>query len=363
MRRYLLCMALILCILLPVIMASADDAAGPVLTFRGLRFQVILATDDHDMMAIDKFPMKYYCMIRVRSLDGAIDHTAAHQFGWKLDVFKKEPYKTKNGKVEYQTKEWTKYPPEIITVGKTFTEFDLIYNGTLYSFDSELMSVRVEGDSTLYGIANLPDHGKSLQEKDTDSIPVVTYIPEKTHTPRPTPTNTPEFSPVPPPELKPMTKSQRNSLIKLVKNILKKKPTTTSKYNMPLPKGKVAVAVFNSDGKIMASTLDDGLNHKYFRDLPYSRMAVKYSKVDTFILVYNIQEYRWRYTDGTKGYRTYTNVAVGKGDQWSYYSIAITDPPDTKTTLENSPKYDSSGSYEIMKAMDDIRRVLPKTVK
>ena len=357
MKKHLLSLALILCILLPAIMAAADDA-GPVLTFRGLRFQIILVTDDHDMMAMDSFPMKTYCMIRVRSLDGVIDHTTAHQFGWKMDVFKKEPYTTKKGKVEYTTKEWAKNPPEIITVGKTFTDFDLIYYSSLYSYDSELMSVKVEGDSNLYEIANLPDHGKPLHEEETKSIPLVTYIPQKTHTPRPTPTNTPELSPVPPPELKPMTESQRSSLIKEVENILKSQPSTRSKYNMPLLKGQVAVAVFSSDGRIMANTLDDGLNHEYFRDLPYSRMAVEYSKVDTFILVYNIQEYRWRYTDGTKGYRTYTNMAVGKGDQWTYYSIAIVDPPDTKTTLKNSPKYNSSGKYEIMKAMEQIRSVL-----
>ena len=99
MRRHLLCLALILCIVLPVTVAAADDASSPVLTFRGLRFQIILVTDERDMMALERFTNHTnYCMIRVRSLDGAIDHTAAHQFGWKLDVFKKEPYTTKKGK-------------------------------------------------------------------------------------------------------------------------------------------------------------------------------------------------------------------------------------------------------------------------
>ncbi len=268
---------------------TAVDSLTP-LVYRGVRFMPVSATADQDLIAMESGTVsdKYRVMVRIQCLDGAITPADAEAFREAVDVYVYLPDRDfTNG---YPS------PQEVVTAGETFTEFDVIIS---FPTEFELGNINLKYGHKV-SLKSTLALTEILQDNGTENLPVVTLAP--TPTPKPTPEPTP--SPTPVPTANPMTAKEKSTLQKKLQGILSKNKSIRylSASGTISIKGKILIAVFDRDGNLQESTLENGFDYKLFKNLPKDRLATSFEKTDTWIFIYPDPEHKLegRYTNGSR---------------------------------------------------------------
>ena len=316
---------------------------GIPLTFRGLQFLPVSMTDDPELIGRESTADSsagWVLLVRIRCLDGPLSTEDAEILRDNITVFTA---------VAGKSTTWDySLPKEIILPDKASPVFDLIIRFPEKQ-DMEHLYASYYDLFDFQQLTGLPETEGTLAEllpEDAAASPV-------TLCPPPTPSPSPEPSPTP--LLEGMSGSERNELEKKVKAIMKDESMTypalrNASYLNPV-EGRLLIAVFSSDGKLQVSTLDNGFDHQYFGRLNRNRLAFSYKDAKTWILIYPEYKYSGRYSDGSKGYKTYTRMAVVYKDRIQGFNIATDDPPASVTRPAGSPKTDSFGSFDIYTAL------------
>ena len=340
-----LCLILAAAFLLPAA-AFADPprlAPGEPIEFRGVRFLPVGQTDDPDLIPYrDRFKswVRYFLMIRVRCVDGAISAEDADAFAQALEYCEDVP-----GKTTYLSLTDSRV---LVADGDPVTEFDVIVAGTRKA-DPETGFLCLKTTWGLYPLQGLPELDGSAERATADSgdAPALTLAPSATPIPTAEPTA------VPRPQA--MTGAERETLVDRMKRIMDDKtltpiPMTSGNFLNPL-KGKLLIAVFSGDAKLGANTLDDGYESSHFRSMPENRMAFSFGEADTLVFIYPVYELYGTYSNGSKGYTTYTRMAVVSGNEVTCYTVARDEPPQTITVVQGMEAYNSSGKFDVDRAM------------
>ena len=343
-----LCTLMVLMVLLPCAsLAGAFLDPGIPFTFRGLQFLPVAVTDDPELIAREStmdLSGGWVLLVRVSCLDGPVSADQAELLRDSMTVFEK--IAGQDMRMEDSA------PREIILPGESSAVFDLIIHFS-EKFDTKHIYLDYIDLYDYQSLVGLPEPESPLILTEQESVPAAPV----TLAPTPTPEPTPVPSPTPP--VKGMTKSQRNKLVKKVKAIMKDESMTyprlpEASYLNPV-EGRVLIALFDSDGKLSVSTLDDGFDHSYFKNLNRNRLAFSWKDAKTWILIYPQYKYFGKYSDGTKGYTTYTRIAVVYKDRIQGFNITTDDPPASVSRASGAPKTNTYGAFDIYTALQFIR--------
>ena len=162
-----------------------------------------------------------------------------------------------------------------------------------------------------------------------------------------------EMKPTPKPTATPIP-GEKGEVTRLMEQILadELKSTGKSAEDLSAYEGKLAIAVFNIDGKVSEYSPETKGD---FHGIPRDKLADSLGQADRLILVYRTSRMIGYYSTGGAALRAYTRVTavdLSTGRAYKNVLIVTNDPPKT---IKGRVGSGAAGEYEPEKALDFVR--------
>lgn len=345
MKRALCLLLTAVCVLtaIPCLSARAADMEPPgsTVTCNGIRLRPVLFTVDERLIRAES--QRTYAddlallMVRFQVVDGYIDEDTLKTLADRL-------------KLDYLEKKIQGVPWETVSFGKKIAAFDLIYASREIS---SLQEACLYCGGTRYSLAGLPSTGKALSADGEVAGALVTLTPAATPRPKAPPTPEPTKAP-----RMPVTPSP-DETAELTRQMKSIRDSQTARDTMPVLKGKLFIAVFDKDDKLILTSSSYDWTHAsffatYINGIPKEWLADGYGDADTVILIYRrlsqVGTYQWGIYNNDAAYAAYTMLAAVCRGKIQVYAAHVSWPPSVK-----QGKGSAAGVYDYKPALNSIR--------